>query len=324
MREIPAVAARQFGLFTRPQALEAGWTLSALEHGVRTGRLDRPRPGVFAAAGPSLATHEAWRRSHLRVGAAAALTVRDSALSHAAGLIAMGLPTMTIPERPCLTLPSGSTGRIEGVHVHRAALPATQAGAIGLVRSVSPARAVVDTAREHGPPDGVVSADAALRRGLATPRELACVLETCGNWPGGCDARRAVALADPLSESPLESLSRLRITELGLPTPRLQVEIIDPAGREIARSDFYWDEWGLVGEADGRGKYAGPDVLYAEKRREDRLRDLGLLVVRWGWQDVMDLRRFEALLREAMARAARASRDRQWRTRSSRLPRVFT
>ncbi|MDP9182401.1 MAG: hypothetical protein M3P04_06445 [Actinomycetota bacterium] len=39
----------------------------------------------------------------------------------------------------------------------------------------------------------------------------------------------------------------------------------------------------LVGEADGRAKYGAVEDLYAEKRREEGLRDLGLEVVRWGW-----------------------------------------
>jgi hypothetical protein len=49
-----------------------------------------------------------------------------------------------------------------------------------------------------------------------------------------------------------------------------------------------------VGEFDGKIKYGrllrpGQDageVVYAEKLREDALRDTGLSVVRWTWQDL--------------------------------------
>jgi hypothetical protein len=56
----------------------------------------------------------------------------------------------------------------------------------------------------------------------------------------------------------------------------------------IGRVDFYWEEFGVIGEADGRSKYAEPGALYAEKRREDRLRrHAGCReLIRWGWTDL--------------------------------------
>jgi hypothetical protein len=46
--------------------------------------------------------------------------------------------------------------------------------------------------------------------------------------------------------------------------------------------DFYWPELGVVGEADGRGKYTD-DALWKEKLRHEALMDRGLVVERWGW-----------------------------------------
>jgi len=51
--------------------------------------------------------------------------------------------------------------------------------------------------------------------------------------------------------------------------------------------DFYWDEQKTVGEFDGKIKYGRllkpgqriEDVVFAEKLREDAVRDLGLQVV---------------------------------------------
>jgi len=58
--------------------------------------------------------------------------------------------------------------------------------------------------------------------------------------------------------------------------------------------DFAWPHLGVVGEFDGRVKYGrdlAPDqdpteVLWDEKVREDLLRELGWLVVRWTWADL--------------------------------------
>ena len=82
--------------------------------------------------------------------------------------------------------------------------------------------------------------------------------------------------------------------EEGLPRPELQREIFGPDGRLIARVDFYWDEHKTVGEFDGKIKYGRllrprqrvEDVIFDEKVREDAVRDLGLQVIRWIWQDL--------------------------------------
>ena len=59
-----------------------------------------------------------------------------------------------------------------------------------------------------------------------------------------------------------------------------------PHGLIVGRCDFYWDEPGVFGEADGRSKYDGRDVLTAEKDRQEALERLGLVCVRWGWSTV--------------------------------------
>ena len=59
------------------------------------------------------------------------------------------------------------------------------------------------------------------------------------------------------------------------------------------RSDFDW-ECRLVGEFDGKVKYGrlrkpGETIEQAvmrEKEREDRLRSIGIMVIRWIWSDL--------------------------------------
>ena len=73
-----------------------------------------------------------------------------------------------------------------------------------------------------------------------------------------------------------------------MPVPEQQVKFYDRK-RQIGIVDFFWDEQATVGEFDGRLKYTGQpnaDALYEEKRREDRLRALGLEVVRFGYHGV--------------------------------------
>ncbi|MGH8963294.1 MAG: hypothetical protein ACRDWT_19230, partial [Jatrophihabitantaceae bacterium] len=64
-----------------------------------------------------------------------------------------------------------------------------------------------------------------------------------------------------------------------------QAQLFDTGGRFVGRADFYWPEFGVVGEADGRMQYDDRTVLLAEKRRREALEALGLIVVRWHWTD---------------------------------------
>lgn len=121
-------------------------------------------------------------------------------------------------------------------------------------------------------------ADAALRRGLTDADALAEAVATGRRLPAV--ARRVVERADPGGTTWFESSSRWWLLEAGLPRPRLQVPFVVDGRR--AEVDLWFPEHRTVGEADGAGKYAEPGALFAEKRREDWLRDrFGVEVVRW-------------------------------------------
>lgn len=93
--------------------------------------------------------------------------------------------------------------------------------------------------------------------------------------------RAAIGHVRSGAQSPLETHSRLRLMRCGLPEPRLQVPFYDEEGL-IGFADMYFDELGVIGEADGMLKYrVGEDVI-KEKVREDRLRRQKP-VVRWDW-----------------------------------------
>jgi very-short-patch-repair endonuclease len=78
---------------------------------------------------------------------------------------------------------------------------------------------------------------------------------------------------------------------MGLPPPELQVTLAwDEWGNPRIIVDFYWPEYGVVGEADGLMKYDvnadEPNPLRAEKLRQEELEALGYVIVRWTWDDI--------------------------------------
>jgi hypothetical protein len=316
MRRLPRPLAGRHGVFTVEDALRSAWTASALANAVRTGRLVRLHRGCYIPAelwegnGP-----DADRRRFAIRAVAAVLTTRPAIASHASAAVLADLPLWTIPERACITVPPRYTGDARRAHLHRATTAPEQIylGA-GLPRTTC-ARTIIDIAREHGIEDAVVAGDAALYRGMIDEESLLGCLRSCAGWPGIRRAERMIQLLDARAESPLESISRLRIRRAGLPKPEPQVEIYSTGGEFLGRSDFYWQEFGVVGEVDGRIKYrdAPDDTFWREKQRQEAMEDTGLVVVRWGRADLEAMPQLTARLWSAFARGARNRHaDRQW------------
>ena len=314
-RHRPPVPPRQGDVFTRRDGLAADWTDVALARAVQAGRAQRLRRGVYTAApmGPAMTPQQA-RRNLLRLALAAAAGSSRTVVSHAAAAIAYDLPAICSLDRPCLTVQRGTGMRnLADVHLHRALLQPGDVRRWGTADITAPARTVLDTAREHGTAAGIAAADKALRSRIVRMRDLEHSLEQCATWPGRAAARTVVRFADPLAESPLESISRLRVLELGLPVPTLQANLGDPHGRFIRRVDMYWPEFGVAGEAEGNEKYdSDPQAHRAEKWQQEQLEDLGVVFVRWGWAD---RNRFEPVaqrLLRAFDRGVRAGQGQRW------------
>lgn len=212
-----------------------------------------------------------------------------------------------VPEAVTLTTPVGRGRRLAGIRLLGAPLATDQIMWDLEVPVTTPARTAVDIALASGAgsADALAVVDAVLNRGLAGRAELSRVAAGLQMRPGCARARRLIDRADANAESPLESHSRLFFLDAGIPMPESQVRVHDDRGL-IGRVDFLWRDRHTIGEADGRLKYLDPDVLYREKRREDRLRDLGFEVVRW---DFSDLRRSPG----ATAARIRAAFDRGYR-----------
>ncbi|MDQ2836982.1 MAG: hypothetical protein M3Y89_06125 [Actinomycetota bacterium] len=235
-------------------------------------------------------------------GIAAALRIPTATVSHAAAAAVHGLPLLRAPEHACVTLPPALRTREADLHVHRQPIPAWQLDAGQDISTTSVARSCIDLTRECGLDAGVVAADAAIHTGLCTLEELEAAYASCRGRAGLPSGRQLIELADGRSESPLESISRLGMISLK-PAPQSQVPLYTTTGLFLGRVDFYWSEFGVVGEADGRQKYTD-DELWKEKLRQERLTDQGLVVERWGWSVARKPAVLQAKLEQAFRRAA--------------------
>lgn len=105
-----------------------------------------------------------------------------------------------------------------------------RSGEITMIDVTSVARTVADLGRTVSMERAVAAGDRALALGLPA-MELQQVLLGMERWPGVRRARRAANILDPRSESPGESVSRVRFVYEGLPLPEPQQNIHGLDGR---------------------------------------------------------------------------------------------
>jgi hypothetical protein len=282
-----ARADRQLGVFTSRDARCAGYRDDEIRSLLSAGDWSWLRRGVYAETATVSRLRSTARGRHL--------------LDSVAVLVALGggpvLSHASAARLHCFVLPAGTGDLVRltdedqwrsgrGYRVARAALPPSDLRPFMRFRATSAARTLVDCAREWELADSVVAVDAALHARAVTRPELRAAVLAARHWVGVGRAGRALSLADGRAESPLETRGRLALLGAGFPVPELQAEIHGGRGF-VARVDAWYDDAAVAIEFDGRVKYSDPrdgrspaDVLWAEKRREDAVRELGIRVVR--------------------------------------------
>jgi hypothetical protein len=276
----------------------AGYTESEIGRMVRSGSLSVVRRGSYVEGAPP---DDDAARHVLLVHATVPELAGGAVASHISAAVLHGLPAWGVSLNVVqVTRGRSRSGARQGrhVHLHCAPVAGEEIVIVGGTPCTDPARTVVDVARTAPFTQAVVVADAALRRPRSGPAlvdrdALNAALDRAAGWPGAPAARRAIAFADGRSESVGESRSRVAIAA-GLPAPVLQYEVWAAGRRRIGWTDFGWPKFRTVGEFDGRVKYGRllkpgeepGDAVYAEKLREDDLRDQDLGVVRWTWPEI--------------------------------------
>ncbi|GAA0938479.1 type IV toxin-antitoxin system AbiEi family antitoxin domain-containing protein [Pseudonocardia zijingensis] len=300
-------------IILRRQLIAAGWTDHELRRRERIGELLRVGRGAYVEAPGNRPRFEALHA--LLAGVHEERHAGDGVLSHVSAAVLHGMSTWGQRlDRVHRTRDRRTGGRVGGgVHLHAAPLAPHEVVEHAGVLVTAPARTVVDVARTADLDAAVATADSALHKHLVDRDGLARAVARCAGWPGVPQARRVLALADGRSHSAGETRSRLAMQRAGLPPPVLQWKV-QGVGRTF-EVDFGWPEQATVGEFDGLAKYGrllkpGQDpaeVVVQEKLREDELRDLGLRVVRWTWDE---LDRFDVVV-ERILRAFAASEQRR-------------
>lgn len=292
----------RYGLIRREQALALGYTDEMLSAAIAAGDISRVAAGTYLPAedvpdGPA-GGDEFYRHRSIAVATSAigrtprSDTATPAILSHASAAAVHRLPTLA-PDRSAVHLTNRRSAggyRRGDRHVHNGLLPDDQVVLVDGLSVTSLERTAVDVAATGDFAQALVVFDAALRAG-AQPDLMWAMLDDRRGRRGTGVARRSLEAANPAAESVGESWSRAQMIEAGLPVPELQVRYVAKGGSYY--TDFSWNGL-LVGEFDGMVKYGRehrPDeslrtAFLREKSREDDIRALGPMVLRWIWADL--------------------------------------
>jgi very-short-patch-repair endonuclease len=259
------------GPFTLREAQLAGLSRTQLQ-GASWRRIGR---GLYVwsglSDGPSLALATVRRRLPFAV-----FSGRTAAWLHGLDLPPCDPIEVTIPGN------CGVSARV-GLSVRRIELHDKDV----VVRHDVPATSTLRTAVDLGsrPPlvEAVVAVDMALHRRLVSPAMLREYIEEHPRCSGIAHLRRVVELAEPATESAMESRLRMLLVLAGMPRPEAQVRLHDDRGQFLGRIDLYYREQCLCLEYDGA---THRDSLVEDNRRQNRLQDAGFRLLRFTAADI--------------------------------------
>jgi very-short-patch-repair endonuclease len=269
-RAVAALAARQHGVVRRDQLLSAGLTRHAIAHRVRTGRLHRLHPGVFAVGHTALTPTGRALAAVLACG-------RGAALSHRSAAVAWAL----LDDRPGPVDVTVLTQRRRraGMTLHRtSALSPSDVVRRDGVAVTTPVRTLLDLAAAGASELERALTEARVRR-LVADHELR--VRSHGR-PGA----RALGLL--LAEGPAFTRSEAERRLLGLlaraqlPRPRTNVRV---GAHEV---DAYWPAQRLVVEVDGYAFHSSRAAFERDRLRDAALQATGHRVLRTTWRQLTD------------------------------------
>lgn len=276
---------------------------SSLHRALAAGEIDRVRKGVYVLRrqpDPKMSKAEqramAYRRQVLAAGQT--LTAPVFASYSAVALHRLPIYGEWSPNIHVLS-PDGHghrrTGLISVARCHDPAIETIEGCAVTAVEA-----SVIQFARDAPLAAALTAVDAAIRTTRlrthppkTTIERLWAEHERMGRYTGVRKVRAVLERSSTLADTPLETCSRLVIEEWGFPEPELQHELWLPERGKRAFLDFYWEEYGIGAEADGRGKYLGQadaaasaHTVVEEKDRENAIRRQLRGFDRWDWTEM--------------------------------------
>lgn len=271
------LAARQYGLISREQALAAGVSPSSIRHAVDSKRWTRKYQGVYIVAG----VPDSWHQRLL----AACMLGGDEAL--ASGRSAAALLRLSGFRPGPIEISTPRNLRRSDIVVRRvASLELADVTQVSGIPTTDPARTLIDLAGITPPEPLEIAFHDALFRLISVPRlRWRLNLKSTKGQPGVGLLREWLEELGPNgrpAESGLETILYRRLVNAGLPRPVRQ----HPIG--VRRPDLAYPEIGLAIEAYGYGSHNGKVKWQKDLDRDNELQSQGWTVVHVTWDRLMN------------------------------------
>ncbi|MGH2692980.1 MAG: type IV toxin-antitoxin system AbiEi family antitoxin domain-containing protein [Actinomycetota bacterium] len=271
-----AMAARQYGVITRGQALSFGLSPSALGRRLASGRLQPIHPGIYLLTG----TRGTWEQRLL-----AACLWAHGVASHRAAAALWGLG---IDRRETVEITSSRRLRRAGLLVHVGRLTSADTTSFGRIPVTTIPKTLLDMGAVQDREVVEAAVTEAIRKGRTSGDKLKAFLSDKGG-KGRRGSKMLGSIVESIGDSRVESVLELKLKRLlgrhGLPEPLTQYTIRN-AGSFVARVDLAYPEIRLAIEADGYRYHSGRDSWKRDLARRNVLTGLGWHVVHATWDDV--------------------------------------
>lgn len=281
-------AKQQHGVFTRRQAIEAGFSTSAISRRRASGVWVAVDFAAYRFAG----TPSSWKQEIM-----AACLLGPAVASHRSAAILWGFPGMPADIVEVTAL---RHQRRRASHVtwhesyHLAERDVTEIDGIPVTR---PVRTFLDLAVVLSADSLEEVLDEGRSRNLLDVAAIWRRLEELGDLRPGTRRLRAVLGLQTTEARPAESVLETRFRQLlrgaGVPMPTPQLEI--RGSGFLARVDFAYADLKLAIELDGAAYHSSRSARDRDRDRENQLVALGWRVLRFTWDDLT--KRPDAVLR---------------------------
>ncbi|GAA1769957.1 hypothetical protein [Agromyces humatus] len=301
---------------------------AGLRAAVAAGEMVRTRRGVYRDATVARSEEARSERDALRYRAdvlAAVEVLLAPTFTSFSAIALHGLPIFGRWPRDAYVLSGSSTGhRRKGLIAVASLRAAPGTTVVGGIRCTTVEYSLIQLCRHATLAAALTAVDAAVHtprfgraRPLTTISRLRAEHRRLLPYHGSQRTEAVLGRATTEADTPLETVSRLVIEELGFAAPDLQHRLWLPELKQEAFIDFHWPDVSAGAEADGGGKYLAPALAAAgrwsppgdgqradpevaataareaaaavikEKERENAVRRQLRAFDRWNWAETM-------------------------------------
>lgn len=282
MHRLPDCSADQDGVFSRRQALDAGYSYSTIRRRLATGQWRVVVGDVMCAAD---------RPPAARGRLVAAVMSTNGVASHWSAARLHGFDAVPPPPGNDPGIPHVTTSRrvhvnVAGLVEHRLRVYPEHVVTIDGIRATSRDRTVVDllSVLTLGPSRTLLYR--AVQQGWIDRETLLRNIERRSGWHGTPQLRTLLAELRDGAHAVTEARAITVLEAAGIAVDA-NVRLVLPDGG-LAVLDLVVSGTRLVIEIDGRAHHSSPERFTADRRRQNQLVAAGFTVLRFTWVDVME------------------------------------